>query len=370
MKTFRRALVLMPSKVSEILAARPLLASLRLLYPRMELHALVHTRLASLLTTLPQLGRIIPYQLDERTLLPLARFRLAAQLRHGNYDLAYILPTSLASALLPWLAGIPLRVGYTGKRRSGLLNVRHANPPRHPARETLSHFPPLRRAEYYAALAYQPGTHLPPAPAASPISIPATQIAHINTRFQIDADRPLILLCTDASSAARRWPIGHFARLAHHAQNAFPYAQILILGKDKDDTAAQAITAEAANVRNLCGQTSLEDVMGLVARADAVVCNEGGLLQLAAALDRPLIGLYGPGDPRLTAPETDEAIIFWQHLDCSPCFADTCPLGHQRCLTEIGPEQAFTALRKLLTRNAARSLVTGAGPSSMMAMAR
>src|SRR5690606_20436754 len=104
-------------------------------------------------------------------------------------------------------------------------------------------------------------------------------------------------------------------------------------------------------VRNLCGQTSLDDAIDLLARSEAAVCNDSGLMHVTAALGRPQVAVLGSSDPRHTPPLSPAASIMWLQLECSPCFARECPLGHLNCLKQIGPEMIFVELRKLLQRS-------------------
>jgi heptosyltransferase II len=339
----RRALVIAPNWIGDALMAQPLFALLKKLHPRIVIDAVAPTWVAPVLERMPEIHDVYATDLAHGKLQLWRRWQLSGDLRDVGYDAAYVLPNSLKSALIPWLAGIGLRIGYTGESRYGLLNVRHANPRK-------DERPPM--APHYAALAYAPGANVPdlrenlPAPR---LEADLNEASRVSARFNLDTRVPLVVFCPGAEyGSAKRWPPEHFAALAKIVGQSFPYTQIVALGSGKDAPLAQAIAERAPNVRNLCGQTSLSEACALISRAGAVVTNDSGLMHVAAALRRPLVALYGSTDPRHTPPLSDLAKVQWLHLECSPCFQRECPLGHLNCLREMSAEQVFGDLRGML----------------------
>jgi heptosyltransferase-2 len=343
----RRALVIAPNWIGDALMAQPLFSLLKKLHPRIVIDAVAPAWVAPVLERMPEIHDVYATDLAHGKLQMLRRWQLASDLRDVGYDAAYVLPNSFKSALIPWMAGINLRVGYTGESRYGLLNVRHSNPAKNQR-------PPM--VGQYAALAYAPGAKLPwlQENATVPMPVPRldadlNEAARVSTRFNLDTRAPLVVFCPGAEyGPAKRWPPEHFATLAQFIAQSFPYARIVALGSPKDSAIAQAIADRAPNVRNLCGQTSLGEACALISRASAVVTNDSGLMHVAAALRRPLVAVFGSTDPRHTPPLSDLAKVQWLHLECSPCFARECPLGHLNCLRELGAEQVFGDLRGML----------------------
>jgi heptosyltransferase-2 len=343
----RRALVIAPNWIGDALMAQPLFSLLRKLHPRIIIDAVAPAWVAPVLERMPEIHDVYATDLAHGKLQMLRRWQLASDLRDVGYDAAYVLPNSFKSALIPFMAGINLRIGYKGESRYGLLNVRHANPPK-------DQRPPM--VNQYAALAYAPGAKLPwlQENATVPMPVPRLDLdlneaARVSTRFNLDTRAPLVVFCPGAEfGPAKRWPPEHFASLAQFIAQSFPYARIVALGSPKDAPLAQAIADRAPNVRNLCGQTSLGEACALISRASAVVTNDSGLMHVAAALRRPLVAVFGSTDPRHTPPLSDLAKVQWLHLECSPCFARECPLGHLNCLRELGADQVFGDLRGML----------------------
>jgi len=135
--------------------------------------------------------------------------------------------------------------------------------------------------------------------------------------------------------------------LATARQLAEQGCAIWLFGSPKDHAVAEEISQLAPGLcRNLCGATSLGQAVDLLALADLVVCNDSGLMHVAAALDRPIVALYGSSSPGFTPPLSNQADILSLELDCSPCFKRECPLGHLDCLNKLTPESVLTHCRQ------------------------
>jgi heptosyltransferase-2 len=269
-----------------------------------------------------------------------ARRAMARALR-DRFDVAYVLPNSLKSALLPWLAGVPKRVGHLGEMRWGLLTHRFPNPPRD-AR------PPM--VPFYLELAGEVQ-----APNARP-----------ELQWQGDSDGLLqahglrpgaygVFAPGAEFGPAKRWPARHFASLATQLRQ-----KVVLLGSPKEAEDAAAIEANVepgtSQMLNLIGKTHLSEALGLIARAAWVVSNDSGLMHVAAAFGVPQVAVFGSSSPLHTPPLNERARVVWLKqapdvqpaLDCAPCFQRTCPLGHLRCLNEVQPERVAQALASVL----------------------
>lgn len=261
------------------------------------------------------------------------RWRIAKSLRRSHYDRAIVLPRSFKSALVPWLAGIPVRTGFRGESRFGLINDVRAFD-----RAVLD-----QTVKRFVALGVDKGQSLPAIPHPK-LSTNAARQQELLDTLKLDNRSPVIAMMPGAEyGPAKCWPLEHFATLAARL-HADGYA-VWILGSDKDAAAGQQIAAESAAL-NLCGRTSLADVVDLLGLCEQAVSNDSGLLHIAAAVGAHVHGIYGSSSPSFTPPLTGTADIHYLGLECSPCFARTCPLGHQKCLRELAPEGVLERLHE------------------------
>lgn len=292
---------------------------------------------APLFAFMPQFTNVIDNPFAHGDLGFAARRNLGHMLKANRYDQVIVLPNSLKSALVPFFAAIPLRTGYRGEFRLGLLNdIRRLD-------ETKT---PLMVARF-AALAEEGGvglTHPVPNPT---LVVDAAKCIDARKRFGIDDNKKLAIFCPGAEyGPAKRWPAEYFSMLGDRLlERSF---SIYLLGSSKDAAVGDAIVEQSrGGVINLCGKTNLSDAVYLLASANLVVTNDSGLMHVAAALDRPQISLFGSSSPGFTPPLSPQAKVLSLELDCSPCFKRECPLGHFNCMKQLTPDRVIAAINSL-----------------------
>ncbi len=310
---------------------QPLLMRLRELHQTVEIHVLAPAWSAPLLARMPEVTASIENPFAHGTFDWAGRKALGRRLAEADFQQAYVLPNSWKSALVPFFARIPERIGYHGEARYVLLNRRFPK----------SALP--RLVDRYAALA---GKFPDPTPEPRLTSTPEQQRA-AREALGLPPEAAPVVFCPGAEyGPAKRWPIRHFADLARWI--GADGTAIWIVGSAKDRTVGDAVALQSEGTAlNLCGRTSLEQAIDLIAGARAVVSNDSGLMHVAAALDRPLVALYGSSSPDYTPPLSRHATILSLGLDCSPCFKRECPLPSPdtlRCLDDITPERVHAAL--------------------------
>ena len=323
-----KILVIAPSWVGDTMMVQPMLVRLLQRHPDAQIDLLAPPWTAALLRQMPEVHEVIINPFPHGALQLAARYRLGKQLRAAHYDQAIVLPNSLKSALAPFFAGIPLRTGFVGEMRYGLLND---------ARKLDKQGLPLM-VERFAQLAEAPHDALQRPLPQPRLQVSAEQRQSVLDKLDLNLDQPVAVFCPGAEyGPAKRWPVPYFAELAQTLR-AQGYA-VWLVGSPKDKEACDKIVALGNDsCRNLCGATDLADAIALLSCADLVVSNDSGLMHLAAALDRPMLALYGSSTPRFTPPLSARAQVLKLDLPCSPCFKRECPLGHFNCMKQLTPD--------------------------------
>jgi heptosyltransferase II len=316
----QRILVVAPNWIGDALMAQPLLSRLKQAGATIEV--LAPEWVAAVVRRMPEVERVMAAPLRHGALQLGERWRLGRELKRRGYASAFVLPNSWKSALVPFFAGIPRRVGYVGELRYGLLNSTHKS----------THAP---MPVHYAALAGEGGNALP----RPQLNVSTSEIEDAMRRFGL-AQR-YVVLCPGAEyGPAKRWP--YFKELAENLGGS-----VVLLGSAKDAEVAAGLPG-----LNLMGKTTLDDAIRLIAGAATVVSNDSGLMHVAAALGRPQVALFGSSSPVHTPPASERARVLWLRLECSPCFARQCPLGHFRCMKEITVHQVVAAMEKAVGEKA------------------
>ena len=162
-------------------------------------------------------------------------------------------------------------------------------------------------------------------------------------------DSKLIFLQPGARWENKRWPAEHFAALVRALENNFPSARFVVVGGGDDGPLGEKISAAAPDkVMNLCGRTSLPEMVELLRLADLLVTNDTGPMHVAAALGKPVVALFGPTEARRTGPYGQLENVLRIPLPCAPCMSPTCNFSKpQECLRALPPEMVFNKVRTI-----------------------
>jgi heptosyltransferase-2 len=327
-----KTLVVAPSWIGDAILSHPLLMRLKEADPQGTIDILGPAWVLPVYRRMPEVAgtQTLPFGHGELKLAERRRFARSLP----PYDRAVVLPNTLKSALIPWHAGIPVRTGWRGEMRYGLLNDLRV----------LDEAALPLIAERYAALGQARGEALRRPLREPRLTVDAAARAAAVARLGLVTAKPIAAFAPGAEyGAAKRWPARHFATLARELVARGHTVWLFGSPKDAEVTAEIRRLAGGACV-DLAGKTTLEEAIDLMSLAARVVSNDSGLMHVAAALDRPMAALFGSSSPAHTPPLSGNARVISLKLACSPCFARTCPLGHTNCLEHLEPADVLTAI--------------------------
>lgn len=335
------SLVIAPQWIGDAVMTEPLMRVLAKRGERLTIAAMPWV--APIYRAMTPIAEVIELPFPRAGLHWTARRALANQWQ-GRFERAYVCPNSFKSALLPWLAGIPVRIGYQGESRFGLLNQRIANPSKYSRGSMVAHYLALAQAGTDTTL--QPKLDLS-------LDVLKNSLLHFDLKLGAYA----VFAPGAEFGPAKRWPAAYFADIGLRTD-----LPVVLLGSAKEaevcEDIAKRINQERPRLaRSLAGQTDLSQAMALIASAQAMLSNDSGLMHVAAAMGVPQLALFGSSSPLHTPPLSDKAVVMWLKteanyqppLDCAPCFERVCPLGHMRCLNDLSPERVELAWREVVS---------------------
>lgn len=340
-ENIKKYLVVGPSWVGDMVMAQSLFIDLKQREPSAQIDVLAPAWTAALVDRMPEVHQLVAANFNHGKLSLGERFGLGKKLRERNYDNAILLPNSLKSALVPAIAKIPKRTGFIGEQRWGLVNdIRKLDKQQLPM--TVQRFIALGLSKEAPV---RPIDSIP-----SPKLVASEeQVQFVLVKNQLTIERPVLALCPGAEfGASKQWPTQHYAEIAKHYLGQG--WNVWLLGSDNDKATCDEINQLCnQGCHTLAGATTLPEAIDLISLASLVVSNDSGLMHIAAALQVPLVAVYGSTDPGHTPPLSDNHAIARLNLDCSPCFKRQCPLQHLDCLKKLMPQTVLELADQVAT---------------------
>ena len=318
----------------------PAIEAVRLNFPDSTLTVLARPWVTPLLENHPAVDHVLSLKTGNGYFAHLVEIiKAAGLLRKMEFDLAIIFQNAFEAALLAYLGGIRVRIGYNTDRRGFLLT--------HPVirgEEALG----LHQVEYYLSLLKAVGWEAETRDPRLFVSEKDREAVHsLLSSKGIGQEHFLLGLSPGAVfGPAKRWPAERFATIGDWAADRWG-AKIVVMGAQGELGICSAVCRSMKHDPvNLCGRTKLGEAMALIERCRFFVTNDSGLMHIAAALNVPMVAIFGSTDPVATGPRSGKARIVQHPVDCAPCLKPECPTDY-RCMLGIEPDYVWGEMEKL-----------------------
>ena len=334
MSSKEKFLIIAPSWIGDLIISQSLLKYLKKEYPNCQIDMIVRPELTNLAKMMPEVKNIYPLDIKHKEFGLIKRHILAKEIKKHLYSTSIILPNSFKSAIIPWLANIPIRIGYNRELRLFLLNKKYS---------LIKHKDSM--VNRYLKLA--DGSYSDVIRPSLLINGDSSKL--ISRKYLINNSKKNIVLCPEAEyGSAKRWPINKWMQLANFYKEK-DY-NVYFLGKNKSLEIKYQNILKKDSIISLLGKTSLEEAAYILSIVDLVVTNDSGLMHIAASVNTNLISIFGSSSPFYTPPLMKDQFgeVIYKALTCSPCFKRECPLQHLNCLNNISSEEILDKSSKYL----------------------
>jgi heptosyltransferase-2 len=335
-----RILIRTTNWVGDMVMTVPAIEAVRENFPESTVAVAARPWVIPLLENHPAVDQVIPLMKKKGSVSRAVEIiRMARLIRGMGFDLAVLFQNAFEAALLAWLGGIRFRLGYDTDGRRFLLS--HAVT----RNQGVSG---LHQVEYYLsilrAVGWEAGTRDPHLYVAEKDRLNAQSILASDG---IEQDHFLLGLSPGAIfGPAKRWPSERFATVADWAVQRWG-AKVLVMGSGQEKDICAALTRSMKQrPLDLCGRTTLGEAMALIERCHLFVTNDSGLMHIAAALNVPMVAIFGSTDPVSTGPRSEKARIVRRPVDCAPCLKPECPDDYQ-CMLIIEPDMVWKEMENL-----------------------
>jgi heptosyltransferase-2 len=345
--TVRRIFVRAPNWVGDLVMATASFARIRAAFPEAHIACGLRPNLRPLLAGTTWFDELV----DTPRAGGLAGLRAQVRaMRERRYDLAVVMPNSLETALVPFLARVPGRLGY----RQGRPLLLTMGPKARVRRRWFQRRVGPRRVpepmpQYYRKLLDGlgiPGDELHPHLAVT--SAERQWVAQDLAARGVPAESRLLLLVVGANyGSSKLWLPERFAEAARHFQQAHGMRALVVVGPAEVEL-GERIAREADALALTQPVLPLDKLKALVERSALMITGDTGPRHVAVAFDKPVVCLMGPSDPDYTDYCMERTALIRKDLPCSPCQRKVCPLGHHRCMRDITVAEVIAAGERLL----------------------
>jgi heptosyltransferase-1 len=341
---FRRILLIKPSSLGDIVHTLPTATALKRRFPAASLTWLVKRQWAEVLEGNPALDRILAVDLSVGGWPAAIR-----AVRAGQFDLVVDLQGLLRSAVLGWLSGASVRVGFANGREGS---------PWFYTQKVAVVDPEMHAVDRYLLIAGCLGASLPMGSLDFPLAADSgadKKVSEMLLSAGAIAGSPLVAINAGARWPTKQWPPSAFAQVADQLQDKG--IRVVVIGSAVENHPANTVVGHMrTSAINLVGRTSIKELIALLRRVRLLITNDSGPMHLATAVGTPVVALFGPTDPIRTGPYGLEHRAIRSGIPCSPCFSRRCVNPKTlECLTSIIPGQVFEEALQVLRKSSQAS---------------
>jgi len=335
--TPQNILVIKLRYLGDVLLSTPTLRALKATYPTARVTALVNRGTDEILAANPDVDEIMP--LDRGSIIE--QWRFAISVRRRGFDLVIDLTDGDRAAILTWMSGALVRIGFNAEQRwTGrcYTTAVSADPVAHRIERDLTALTPLNIV--------------------ATDRVPRLWLTHkdealadeLLSKLGLRSDQSIVILQPGARYWFKAWPTDRFAELADRLTDQFG-CQVLVGGSQQEQDLTQLVVKQAkSRLISIAGLLTIRTLAALLKRAALFVGNDTGVMHIATAVGTPVVGLFGPSNPREWGPRGGPAEVIYKGLDCRVCFHPMCERGEQNCMQLITVNEVMkAAVRQIRT---------------------
>jgi len=344
-ESIKRVVVRGTNWVGDSLMTIPALRALRRVLPDAHITLVIRPGTKGIFSDADFIDEVLVY--DRKNAFSV--FPQVGEWKRRQFDLAVLFQNAFEAALIPFLAGVPLRLGYATESRQALLTHPLPLPEWRSSRHEVFYYLYLITALEQILFGHSEVCEAEPDASIQISEARKAQAAEMLRAYGVSEDDAVVAICPGSiNSRAKRWPAESYAALADRLIES--KRRVLLVGsKDETDVSEEVTRRMQQQPIVLTGTTTLDQITAVLDRADLIVTNDTGPAHIGAALGRPTIVIFGPTNPLTTRPFAPEAVILRHPPDCAPCMLRDCPIDH-RCMTAITADEVFEQSNALLKR--------------------
>ncbi|MDD5069953.1 MAG: lipopolysaccharide heptosyltransferase II [Candidatus Omnitrophica bacterium] len=341
MRVPKKILIVRTDRIGDVVLSTPVIANLRRQFPEAHIAFMCRPYTKELLEENPYLNELIVYDKHGKDKTFLSTVKFIKKIRARSFDLALILHPTNRAHIITFFAGIKRRIGWNSKA-GWLLTDRLEN---------IKHLGVLHERDYTLSLLESVGVKVDDRRLTVVVKDQAEKrVKALLLEKGVGATDKILLVNPSASCPSKRWPIDHFAEMINFVKD---HAQVkVVLVSDKADKHFSDKLVSCCDLIDLRGAVSLSELAALINYSDILVSNDSGPVHIAAALNRPVISIFGRADKGLSPdrwrPLGENSYFFHKDVGCTECLAHNCQKGFV-CLRSVSPEDvgklAITLIR-------------------------